>query len=100
MLRPGYVDAIATKFLGQLVASADRVGTTVRIDTDSVLEAIRTEMADPRSLQLGGRMIRPALDRVVLEPLAAAIDRDGRGRTYEVLVEPGAHLATVRSTAS
>ncbi|MBL7252715.1 AAA family ATPase [Paractinoplanes lichenicola] len=95
VLRPQHVDAIATKFLGQLVASADRVGTTVNIDTDSVLELIRTEMADPRSLQLGGRMIRPALDRVVLEPLAEAIDRKGRDHIFEVFVEPGARIATV-----
>jgi energy-coupling factor transporter ATP-binding protein EcfA2 len=97
ILRPEYVDAIAAKFLGQLVASADRVGTTVRIDTDSVLEVIRHEMADPRSLQLGGRMIRPALERLVLEPLAAAMELGGGDRRqYRVFVEPGARVATVR----
>jgi energy-coupling factor transporter ATP-binding protein EcfA2 len=96
LLRPEFVDAIASKFLRQLIASADRVGMTVEIDNESVLDVVRQRMAEPRALQLGGRMIRPVLERLVLEPLAAALERAGERRGhYQVFVEPDAQIATV-----
>ena len=47
ILRPENVDAIARKFLGQLLTTARRRGIELSVDELSVLALVRQALADP-----------------------------------------------------
>ncbi len=99
LLRPEHVAAIATKFLGQLSASAERAGIDVALDTASILAAVDVEMARPEARELGGRRIRPVLEQLVLNPLTAELARAGtRTGTFHVEVVPDDGRTLVRRT--
>lgn len=98
ILRPENIDLITAKFLDQLVRTAERTADLV-VETDSVLQFVRAEMADPGKRALGARRIRDILDRTVRAPLVRALIAGGSG-TYDVWFPPFSQEASVtRRTA-
>ena len=94
LLRPEYVDAIATKFLDQLVASSARADITLELDRESILDVVRRKMARPESMALGGREVRNVLDSVVRDPLVDSVQRSGQRRgVYQLFVPDGEQVA-------
>ena len=68
IVRPAYLDNVASKFLDQLVASCARKGITLELERESILDVVRREMARPESLALGYREVRNVLDRSARPP--------------------------------
>ena len=95
ILRPENVDAIARKFLGQLLTTARRRGVELSVDEPSVLALVRQALADPDTAALGGRSVREALDRAVREPLVDWLATNGRTDWLLIRVPPGAATAEV-----
>jgi len=101
LLRPQHVDAIASKFLSQLVASSARAGITLDLDRDSILDVVRREMSKPQSMALGGRQVRNVLDRVVRDPLVDTVRRTGqRQGGYTLFVPHGEPVAVAVPSAA
>lgn len=96
LLRVEHVDAIARKFLGQLVRTAERRGYRLVVDEEPVLSHVRGMMSDPARAALGGRSIRDALDRCVRDPLVDRLRSGGTRGTYRVTMTPGEPHADVR----
>jgi energy-coupling factor transporter ATP-binding protein EcfA2 len=97
IIRPEYVDAVASKFLDQLAASSARKGIALELERESILGVVRQEMARPESLALGYREVRNVLDRVVRDPLVDAARQGGQLGSYSVSVPAGGLVAHVKS---
>jgi energy-coupling factor transporter ATP-binding protein EcfA2 len=89
LLRPQHIDAIASKFLSQLVASSTRAGITLDLERDSILDAVRREMSRPEAMALGGRQVRNVLDRIVRDPLVDTVRETGQRQGGYTLFVPG-----------
>ena len=95
IVRPAYVDEVASKFLDQLVASSARKGITLELERESILDVVRKEMTRPESLALGYREVRNVLDRVVRDPLIDAARSGGHQASYRLYVPGGQPVAVV-----
>jgi energy-coupling factor transporter ATP-binding protein EcfA2 len=95
IVRPAYLDEVASKFLDQLVASSARKGITLELAHDSILDVVRREMARAESLALGYREVRNVLDRVVRDPLIDAVRFSGHRSSYSLHVPEGQAVAVV-----
>ena len=95
IVRPTYLNEVASKFLDQLVASSARKGITLELERESILDVARKEMTRPESLALGYREVRNVLDRVVRDPLIDAARSSGHQASYRMHVPAGQPVAVV-----
>ena len=95
IVRPAYLDNVASKFLDQLVASCARKGITLELERESILDVVRREMARPESLALGYREVRTVLDRVVRDPLIDTARSSGHQTSYWMFIPEGEPTAAV-----
>lgn len=97
ILRPDVVRSIAEKFLEQLSHSAHAHGLALSFERDGILAAVEARMREGQTMALGGRQIRPLLDRLVRLPLTRWIleHQPPPGSQVHLVVPPGAAEALV-----
>jgi hypothetical protein len=79
LLRPQHVEGIGRKFLALLCASArEKAGVTLRCGP-TILERLRTRMAEGDNLLYGGRRVKTLLEAMVERPLNRWIFDQGDG---------------------
>lgn len=69
-LRPHHIEAICSKFLGQLAVQAEqRLGVTLSFPGGTVIRSIHALMLDGDNLANGGRRVRTLVEDRILTPL-------------------------------
>jgi DNA polymerase III delta prime subunit len=96
------LERVCRKFVANIAASCQRLHSIELVVEDAVIaEIVRQTRSRPDALVLGGRGIRPELDRLLTNPLADYLFDNPHGRGgLQVSLQKGQTVCTVAETTS